>query len=82
MQIADPQYFNILLYPLSQLILLNHQGKRQGMRDLNKKAKKDKTFTFDNVYGPDSTNEEVWRVSAQRYSQYIVLLSTAWNVFF
>ena len=29
------------------------------MRDLNKKAKKDKTFTFDNVYGPDSTNEQV-----------------------
>jgi len=36
------------------------KGKRQGMRDLNKKAKKDKTFTFDNVYGPDSTNEEVF----------------------
>ena len=29
------------------------------MRDLNKKAKKDKTFTFDNVYDHSSTNEQV-----------------------
>ncbi len=30
------------------------------MRDLNKKQKKDKNFTFDNVYGTDSTNQEVF----------------------
>ncbi|XP_023342688.1 kinesin-like protein KIF19 isoform X3 [Eurytemora carolleeae] len=36
------------------------KGKRQGMRDLNKKEKKDKKFTFDNVYGQESTNQEIF----------------------
>jgi kinesin family protein 18/19 len=36
------------------------KGKTHKMRDLNKKEKKDKNFTFDNVYGTDSTNQEVF----------------------
>ena len=30
------------------------------MRDLNKKSKKDKKFTFDNVFGQESTNQEIF----------------------
>ena len=35
------------------------QGKKQ-KRDLNKKQKKDQKFAFDAVYGPDSTNDQVF----------------------
>ena len=40
--------------------VLFFKGKRQGMRDLNKKSKKDKKFTFDNVFGQESTNQEIF----------------------
>ena len=36
-----------------------YQGKKQ-KRDLNKKQKKDQKFAFDAVYGPDSTNNQVF----------------------
>ena len=36
------------------------QGKKEGRRDLNKKANKDQKFAFDSVYGPGSTNLEVF----------------------
>jgi len=36
------------------------QGKKQGRRDLNKKENKDQKFAFDSVYGPGSTNTEVF----------------------
>lgn len=35
-------------------------GRRQGMRDLNKKQNKDKKFTFDCVFNPESTNPEIF----------------------
>ena len=37
-----------------------YQGKKNNQRDLNKKQKKDQKFAFDAVYGPDSTNEQVY----------------------
>jgi len=35
-------------------------GKKEGRRDLNKRASKDKKFAFDAVFGPGSTNEDVF----------------------
>ena len=37
-----------------------YQGKKNNQRDLNKKQKKDQKFAFDAVYGPDSTNQQVF----------------------
>ena len=37
-----------------------YQGKKNNQRDLNKKQKKDQKFAFDAVYGPDSTNDQVY----------------------
>ena len=37
-----------------------YQGKKNNQRDLNKKQKKDQKFAFDAVYGPDSTNDQVF----------------------
>ena len=36
------------------------RGQRQQRRDLNKKANRDQKFAFDIVYGPTSTNEDVY----------------------
>ena len=36
------------------------QGKKVGRRDLNKKAARDQKFAFDAVFGPNSTNEDVF----------------------
>ena len=36
-------------------------GQRQQRRDLNKKANRDQKFAFDIVYGPNSTNEDVYQ---------------------
>ena len=35
-------------------------GKKVGRRDLNKRAAKDQKFAFDAVFGPNSTNEDVF----------------------
>jgi kinesin family protein 18/19 len=37
-----------------------YHGKKQGRRDLNKRANKDKKFAFDSVFSPASTNVEVF----------------------
>ena len=37
-----------------------YQGKKNNQRDLNKKQKKDQKFAFDAVYGPDSTNDQLY----------------------
>ena len=36
------------------------QGKKVGRRDLNKKAARDHKFAFDAVFGPNSSNEDVY----------------------
>ena len=38
-----------------------HMGKRQTRRDLNKKQNRDHKFAFDVVFGPESTNEDVFQ---------------------
>ena len=35
-------------------------GRKQGHRDLNKKAQRDQRFVYDVVYGPGATNEDVF----------------------
>ena len=40
-------------------------GKRQARRDLNRKANRDHKFAFDVVFGPDSTNEDVFEKTTQ-----------------
>ena len=35
-------------------------GQRQQRRDLNKKVNRDQKFAFDQVYGPNSTNEDIF----------------------
>ena len=36
-------------------------GKRQNRRDVSKRANRDHKFAFDVVFGPQSTNEDVFR---------------------
>ena len=40
-------------------------GKKQTRRDLNRKANRDHKFAFDVVFGPDSTNEDVFEKTTQ-----------------
>ena len=35
-------------------------GQRQQRRDLNKKVNRDQKFAFDTVYGPNSTNGDIF----------------------
>ena len=35
-------------------------GRKQERRDLNKKVQRDQKFAFDLVYGPNSSNEDVF----------------------
>ena len=35
-------------------------GQKQQRRDLNKKANRDQKFAFDVIFGPNSTNEDVY----------------------
>ena len=35
-------------------------GRKQARRDLNKKVQRDHKFAFDVVFGPESTNEDVF----------------------
>ena len=45
----------------SQLLCVLCTGKKQNSRrDLNKAVRKDHTFTFDVVFGPDADNEAVF----------------------
>ena len=37
-----------------------YHGKKVGRRDLNKKAARDKKFAFDAVFGPNSSNQDVF----------------------
>ncbi len=37
-----------------------YHGQKQMRRDLNKKANRDHKFAFDAVFGPNSTNDEVY----------------------
>ena len=39
------------------------KGRKQEMRDLNKKAQRDHKFAFDCVFGPNSTNSDVFEGS-------------------
>ena len=36
-------------------------GKRQNRRDVSKRANRDHKFAFDVVFGPNSTNEDVFQ---------------------
>ena len=44
------------------------RGQRQQRRDLNKKANRDQKFAFDIVYGPTSTNEDVYEGKVITYT--------------
>ena len=35
-------------------------GRKQARRDLNKKVQRDHKFAFDVVFGPESTNEDLF----------------------
>ena len=55
-------------------------GQRQQRRDLNKKVNRDQKFAFDTVYGPNSTNGDIFE-GMYTNTYYNELLVVSLNMF-